>query len=182
MLPLVTAGLLRLLSRCLSQAVMLALANCQYKGIPTFLMQQQRRFSLFSLSNLTWLCTPVLLFAALMAIPAGDPACYRFSQLFSSPRFTALRSCQAIPAGTVTIQQIDVFTGARSETLPGSTPPSDTLWPGASLLYSRQTSTMPQASKIMILHAETLPPSPHSAAHPAVFFALSPPFGESTVV
>ncbi len=175
MLPLVTAGFLRHFPHCLAQAVMLCLSNCQYKGIANHLMQQRRHSRQLCPSGLTWLCTPVLLLAALLSIPAGETVSCRISQLISSPRLTPLRICQAVFASTAAIQQTDALSGARGEELSAGSSSADSPWTDAKILFPRQASTIPYVKTATAPRAETLPPSPHSAAHPAVFFALSPP-------
>ena len=174
MLPLVTAGFLRHFPHCLLQAVMLALFNYPYKGITNHLMQQHRHSSHLCPSCLTWLCTPMLLLAALLAIPTGEPVNSRPGQFSSSSCPFPLRICQALLTSPTTIQQVDVFSGARSELLPGIASSADSPGAGTYPLFSQTTASL-QANTAAILCAETLPPSPHSAAHPAVFFALSPP-------
>ena len=138
-------------------------------------MQQRRRSSHLCPSGLTWLCTPLLVLAALLAIPAGEPVSNRTGQLIASPRLNPLRYCQTLLANTLTVQQVEGHVGACSEALPGVPPSADSPWSGAHLLPSRQVHPLLPTSAEARLRAETLPPSPHSAAHPAVFFALSPP-------
>lgn len=145
-------------------------------------MQQRRRSSHLCPSGLTWLCTPLLLLAALLAIPAGEPVNFRIGQQVASSRLGTPRFAPSQIVNILTIQKIDISSGIGSEAFPGSFASGDSPWAAFNRPFSRQTAARCSPAPEAIPHVEALPPSPHSAAHPAVFFALSPPIQRQIAV